>query len=319
MIDALTDSEIILSIVIVNSDGARDTLNCIDSIYQYPPCDPFEIILVDNCSRELCLPIVAERFPGVHTFSSPARQGFAKNYNLGIRQARGQLVLILNNDTLVREDALNRLIDAARQVGDGIIGPQLLALNGKIQTDCARDLISPARYVLNLLVLDLGLPTGKLVDAWRQRQRRYRVSGQVPCITGACMLLSRATLDQIGLLDEGFDFYFEDVEWCHRAHKFGLPVFYVAEARIVHLGDQALGKVKEWAKQSEYRSALKYFRAYYRWSLTHERILWAVVALNYLMRMLAFTFLQLMGHSLQGAQAYRQLFSWMMHQFPSER
>ncbi|MCX7840592.1 MAG: glycosyltransferase family 2 protein [Anaerolineae bacterium] len=306
-----------MSIVIVNSDGTSDTLNCIASIYQHPPRDSFEIILVDNCSREPCLSLVAERFPQVRTYSSPTRQGFAKNYNLGIRQARGQFVMILNNDTIVHADALDILVKTAKAHPEyGIIGPRLLSPDGTIQTVCARALISPARYVLNLLIFDLGLPTGKLAEAWRQRELSKRSSGAVPCLSGACMLLARATLDQIGLLDEGFDFYFEDVEWCHRAQKLGWQVFYVADAKITHLGDRSLGKVKEWAKKSEYQSALRYFRRYYPWSLWRERALWLIVAINFFLRMLAFSAIEIVGKRSGNARAYWNLLKWIACEFP---
>jgi GT2 family glycosyltransferase len=307
----------VLSIVIVNSDGTQDTLNCIASIYQYPPRESFEVILVDNCSRESCLPIVQDRYPVVRTFSSPARQGFAKNYNLGIRQARGQFMVILNNDTIVHAAALDHLLKAGQENPEcGIIGPQLLSPNGKTQTVCVRDLVSPVRYALNLLVFDLGLPTGKLADAWRQHESRYQVAGSVSCISGACMLLSRATLNQIGLLDEGFDLYFEDVEWCHRAQKFGLQVVYVADAKITHLGDQSLGRVKERAKKSEYQSALRYFSRYYRWSLGRERVLWLIVVINYFLRMVAFGAMEIFGKNSGNARAYWNLLKWVWHEFP---
>src|SRR4051794_7531292 len=91
----------VLSIVVVNSNGTQDTLRCLDSIFRWPSSHTFEVILVDNCSRESCLSIVHERYPHVHTFAAPVSQGFAKNYNLGIQQARGQYILVLNNDTLI--------------------------------------------------------------------------------------------------------------------------------------------------------------------------------------------------------------------------
>ncbi len=97
-----------LSIVIVNSDGLRDTLTCIESIYRHPPREPFEIVVVDNCSREPAPPAIAERYPAVRAFMAPDRQGFAKNYNQGIRASRGEFVLVLNNDTLVSAGALER-------------------------------------------------------------------------------------------------------------------------------------------------------------------------------------------------------------------
>jgi GT2 family glycosyltransferase len=257
-----------LSIVVVNSDGAEDTLACLRSIYQHPPQVNFEVICVDNCSSSPFLPVLSQAFPEVRGVRAPQRQGFARNYNLGIRLAKGDFVLILNNDTLVHVDALDILLEVFRQYEQcGMVGPRLVSANGQTQTVCARKLLTPLDYILIQFLFDLALPAGKWLDGLRRRQLEQRGSGPVPCIIGACMLTSRAVLEQIGLLDEGYDFYYEDVEWCRRARMFGLQVVYVAEARITHLGDQSLAKVKEWAKQSEYKSAILYFRQYHRLKL----------------------------------------------------
>jgi GT2 family glycosyltransferase len=101
-----------LSIVIVNSDGVSDTLNCLDSIYHCPPSIPFEVVLVDNLSGQPGSSPVQSRFPEVTAVSSPRKQGFSKNYNLGMRHASGELVMILNNDTIVHPGGLDSLIDA---------------------------------------------------------------------------------------------------------------------------------------------------------------------------------------------------------------
>ena len=230
-----------------------------------------------------------DRYPQVRAYSAPARQGFARNYNLGIRLTRGQYVLILNNDTLVQPKTLDTLLDALRDnLHYGVVGPRLLAVNGIIQTVCARPLLSPLRYVSTLLLLDFGLPTGKMYDAYRRRRLRQHPSGPVPCLSGASLLVARGTLDRIGLLDEGYEFYFEDVEWCHRVQKSGQQVAYIAEASLTYLGDQSLSKVKVWAKQSEYRSALVTFRQYYHIGLGRARLVWLATALSFSMRFTLF-------------------------------
>lgn len=307
-----------LSIVVVNSDGTEDTLRCIELIYANPPSASFEIVLVDNCSRIPCLPLVHERFPKVRTFSAPRRQGFARNYNLGIREANGAYVLILNNDTLVHQDALDRLISALRDHPEyGMVGPQIRGTNDRIQPACARPLISPRRYLWHILPADLGHPLGRLIEQieiWRLERRQ---SGPVACIVGACMLVRRSDLDSLGALDEGYDFYYEDIEWCHRVWAQGRQVAYVAEARITHLGDQSLSKVKVWAKQSEYRSALRYFRQYYHISRRQEWMIWFVTALNFLLRGSIFLAQEAATGKMSYARAYFYLWSWVLCQRPA--
>jgi len=307
----------ILSIVIVDSDSAAYTLQCLDSIYQFPPDQPFEVLLVDNCSRNSCLSAVQARHPQVRTFLAPQRQGFAKNYNLGIRQSRGNYVLVLNNDTTIHAQALNHLICAAQQhTSYGMLGPKLLSANGNIQTVCARDLQTPLSYLWINLFIDAGLPLGKLWDRYQRWRLARRASGLVPCISGACMMVPRETLETIGLLDEGYDFYYEDIEWCHRVQAYGKAVAYIAEAEITHFGDQSLSKVKVWAKQSEYGSALRYFRQYYSLTSRQAWMIWLVTILSFFLRGSIFLFAEALGGSSSHARAYLYLWSWILRQHP---
>lgn len=307
-----------LSIVIVNSNGAEDTLRCVDSVFRFPPRDPFEVILVDNCSTVPIQPLMAESFPQVHVYRALAPQGFARNYNVGVRQARGAYVMILNSDTLVHARALDLLVDRLKQHPQyGMAGPRLVSSDGRVQSSCARALYTPFSYSLVLLLFDLGLPTGRLRESSLSRRVAKQPSGPVPCINGACMVVSRGLLDKIGPLDEGYDFYFEDMEWCHRAQKAGWKVVYVADAIVTHYGDQSLSKVKEWAKKSEFRSALRYFRQYHNLSNWQARVLWLVTAASFLLRMLAFAVMELVSRRPGYARVYWQLFKWILRQDPS--
>jgi GT2 family glycosyltransferase len=307
----------VLSIVIVNSDGTQDTLNCLTSIYTYPPEVPFEVILVDNCSKESCIPVVNEIFPQVITLSSKQRQGFSINYNFGIRKSSGDYILILNNDTLVHHDTFNALIHAIKcNPSYAMVGPKLLNTNGSIQTSCARSLRTPFQYIMNQFLLDLALPTGKLWDSYLRSRIKKRTTGPVQCISGACMLVSRKLINQVGLLDEGYDFYYEDIEWCHRVQKHGLIVAYIPEAMVTHLGDQSLSKVKVWAMRSGYRSAIRYFKHYHDLSVIGHWMIWLATMLGYLLRALAYLLIELFTRQKKHARAYIDLSRWIIHQSP---
>jgi GT2 family glycosyltransferase len=279
---------------------------------------PFEVVVVDNCSRFPCLPHVQEHFPQVRTYMAPCRQGFAKNYNLGIRQSRGDFVLILNNDTVVHSNALNHLVRAIEsEPAYGMVGARLLSADGNTQTVCARRLQTPWSYILINLFVDAGLPLGRLWDHFRRWNIGRQGSGPVSCISGACMLLPRDVLERIGLLDEAYDFYYEDIEWCHRVQRHGLSVGYIAEAEITHFGDQSLSKVKVWAKQSEYRSALRYFRHYYFLSPRQAWLIWFITALSFLLRGIVFLGREALGGRPGYARAYFYLWSWILRQHPA--
>lgn len=129
-------------------------------------------------------------------------------------------------------------------------------------------------------------------------------------------MLSRATLEQVGLLDEGYDFYFEDVEWCHRIQRHGLKTAYVAEAQITHYGDHSASKVKEWAKRSEYLSAQRYFQQYYHLSVRGQRGVWLAAVVSCLLRLAAFKLSELLTHRPGYARDYYNLLRWIITRYP---
>jgi GT2 family glycosyltransferase len=134
----------------------------------------------------------------------------------------------------------------------------------------------------------------------------------------ACMLVSRVALERVGLLDEGYDFYYEDIEWCHRFQKKGYQVAYIAESHITHLGDHSLSKVKEWAKQSEYRSALRYFRQYHHLSNAGAWGLWLATAAGFCFRAVLFTLAEKITAKTSHAQAYQNLTRWILRHPPGK-
>lgn len=307
----------VLSIVIVNTDGLDDTLGCLQSIFRHPPHVPFEVILVDNCSKDSCLAIASTRFPQIRTFAAPERQGFAKNYNLGMRHCHGELVLILNNDMVVQEGALDALIACMRgNPGYDLVGGRLMSTDGRIQPECVRSLPTVLTFVMMQLVLDPSLPIGRVWRRYSSWRLTKRPTGPVPCIMGACMLVRRSALETLGPLDEGYQIYYEDIEWCHRVWRQGGVVAYVAEAPITHYGDQTLSRMKVWAMKGAYESALKYFREYRDLTATETWFLWFGTTLSYHLRAFAFALLEKMLGRPGHAEAYRELSRWIVRQRP---
>lgn len=306
----------VLSIVVVNSNNTEITIACLESIYKFAPSIEFEVILIDNQSVPSCIPLVHQYFPQVLTVYSPISQGFAKNYNIGMRMSRGDFIIILNNDTLVHSGAFDDLLAALLKTNSGMAGPKLLSKNGDIQTDCVRLLPTPWHYVGRMLWLDTAFPVGKLRASQIRKKISQQKSGTVQAISGSCMLVSRSALEKAGLLDEGYDFYYEDIEWCHRFKKHGLSIIYVAEAQVTHLHDQSLSKVKVWAKQSEYMSALRYFKQYHQLSNVGAWGLWLVTVIGFTGRAVIFTIHDFINRKNTHAQAYRSLARWILYRLP---
>lgn len=302
-----------LSVVIVNHDGAADTLACLASLYANPPAAPFEIIVLDNYSHDGLVAAVEQQYPAVRLAVNTQREGFARNYNRGLALARGQYMLVLNNDTLLHPGALDLLLHALEaDPATGMAGPRLLDSTGRTQIDCARRAPTPASYLRDQLLTDMGLPLGRLYAGLLRRRIERRASGPVEAISGACMLISRAAFERVGPLDEGFKFYYEDTDWCKRFAAHGYSIAFVAEARITHLGDRAARKVKVWAKQQEYWGALRYFRRHWGLAPWALRCLWLATLYNWLVRGLLMLLAEAAGGGPGGARAYLYLWRWLL-------
>ena len=303
----------LLSVIICNSDSADYTLGCIASLYAHPPAGPLEIILVDNASRDGCVEQVRERFPAVQVLVAPQRQGFSRNYNLGLARARGEYLFVLNNDTLVAAGTLQALIDAmAAEPAYGMVGPLMLGIDGRPQLPCLRPLPTIASYVLQQLALDPGMPTGVLWQRLEQRRIAAHLGGPVPCISGAAMLLSRRSLELVGPLDEAYDFYYEDIEWCHRTQQRGLLVGYVPGSQLLHFGGQSSMKVKGWARQREHLSALHYFREYRGAGPSGLAVVRLATILGFLLRGLGFLLAEALDGKRRFARDYLYLWHWLL-------
>lgn len=265
--------------VIIANWNTRDLLRqCILSVLQSSL--DVQVIVVDNGSTDGSVQMVGGEFESVKLIVNSDNRGFAAANNQGLRAATAPYCMLLNSDTVVLDDALATLV---RHMGEnphtGCCGPQLLNTDGTLQP-------SGHSYPTLRSALAELLP----LPAWLRRvmrgpaeQRDYTEVCQVDEVSGAAMLVRRAALEDTGLLDEGFFFLGEDVDWCWRMTKRGWRVEYVPNARIVHHGGQSTIRGDA--------SWLRAPRAYYRLFRKHRRpweaeLLRAAMSLIILLRML---------------------------------
>jgi GT2 family glycosyltransferase len=254
-----------LSIVVV-SYNTRDLLRaCLASIPSAAgangtePETTYEVWVVDNASPDRSAEMVAAEFPEVRLVASSENLGFAKANNLALFEAAGRYLLLLNPDTEAKPGSLSALVrfmDANPRAG--ACGPKLLNSDGTLQRNGAR-----FPTVLREFVCVTGLR--------RLAMRRYELAMgygrddfdqtcEVDQVSGACLLVRRAALDQVGPLDDRFFMFYEEVEWCHRIKAAGWQVWYVAESRVTH---HWMGSVKQSSKRMTdelFRSQLLYYR-----------------------------------------------------------
>jgi N-acetylglucosaminyl-diphospho-decaprenol L-rhamnosyltransferase len=237
--------------VAIVSFNTRDLLAaCLESL---TTCSlPFHVVVVDNASRDGSAALVRRRFPWVTLIDAGRNLGFAAATNLAIRTVRDlhptlDYVLALNPDTVVGEGAIETLVaflDAHPRVG--IVAPRLLNPDGTVQTAAFRF------PTLLMTVLDLFPPgevlPGRLYNSWWHGRYPQEQSGAAPFPIdhplGACMLVRCAVIDQIGMLDEEYFMYAEEVDWCYRARRAGWAIWQEPRARwcMSRRGDRSVSR-----------------------------------------------------------------------------
>lgn len=220
-----------LSIVIVSFNAQNDLRNCLRSLADAPPAVAHEIVVVDNRSADGSVEVA--RAAGARVIALETNAGFAVANNAGIRATRGDLVLLLNNDTLVPPGAIDALIARLRAVPDaGIAGPRLVDARGRPELSFGR-MLSPWNELRQKTIgglYDRGWPPiERLVQRWLATERF------VDWVSGACLLVWRADAEAAGLLDERYFLYTEDADFCHAVRARGRKVLYTPAAQIVHL------------------------------------------------------------------------------------
>jgi GT2 family glycosyltransferase len=230
------DAEIVLSIII-SCYNTRDLVaDCLRSIYQNPPSEPFEIVLVDDASADGTSAMVRSEFPKVCLLRNEVNQHYAHSNNLAFDHVRGRYVLLLNNDTLVLPRALDEMIAFLREHPEaGMVGCRLLNEDGTIQWSVkslpnAAAAIAGARSFAAKLFPNNRLTRQHLLHIGRDMTQPF-VAGYV---SGAASMMPRAVMKEVGYLDPSL-FYHVDADHCKRIAQAGYKCYYLPTATIVHL------------------------------------------------------------------------------------
>lgn len=252
-----------ISVVIV-SYKVKDMLRkCLESIRRSQGDLALEIFVVDNASGDGTVEMVKNDFPEAKLIASQENLGFAKANNLALKQAQGEYVLLLNPDTEVNAETFaNSLEFFQRHPEAGVVGPKMFYGNGELQPSVRR-LPKLWPIVLMLLKAPKVFPHLKSIDNYLATDFDYAREQAAEQIMGAYMFMPRATLDKIGLLDERYFIWFEEVDFCRRVWQAGLQVWYSPSISIIHHGGKSFAQQAFVTKQQVFfTSAAKYFLKY---------------------------------------------------------
>ena len=244
-----------LSIIIVNYRSSKYIVDCIQSALACNSDNPFEWIVVDNASYDESKSIITKRFPFVKWIDMNYNAGFARANNEGIRQSTGEVVLLLNPDTIVQNNALQRCFEKFILTEDAACGVQLLNPDGTAQ-------ISGNFFMKGGINHLLALPYWGNFLRWiafainTKKPNVLQASNQekVDWISGAFLMVKKWAIEKAGMMDEDFFLYAEEIEWCSRLKKIGNLSIY-GDIQMIHL----LGETIKDATQTEDKTYFNLF------------------------------------------------------------
>jgi N-acetylglucosaminyl-diphospho-decaprenol L-rhamnosyltransferase len=257
-----------VSLIILNYKTKDLLQQCLEEIVSSHWALHTEVVVVDNDSRDGSLEMIRERFPTVRAIASGTNVGFAAGMNLAFKEARGRYFLILNPDVSRFGNAVPTLCAyMERHPKVGLAAPRLVYPDGREQISCYR---FPTVWIPLLRRTPLGhLPWAQeVLGQYVMRDFSRKDNLPVGWVIGACMLIRRSALEEVGAFDERFFLYFEDVDLCRRLWQAGWEVHYVADAEVVHrhqrlsAEDPGIRGMLSHPTRAHIESAVKYFAKY---------------------------------------------------------
>ena len=224
----------LVSIIILNYNAGNLLLNCVDSVFKstYPN---FEVLVVDNISTDNSHVVCKKKFEKIHLIENKENLGYCEGNNVGIRNANGEFVVILNPDTIVEPNWLNHLMSAYNEFGEGLYQPKFFSLNEK-------HVLQSTGNMLHIFGFGFAKDKGKIDD------KKMESVEKINYASGTCLFTSKIVLDKIGLLDPFLFLYHDDLDLGWRAAHIGINSFYVPKSIIYHAESYSI----KWSSKKFY-------------------------------------------------------------------
>lgn len=288
-----SNPQIELSIVTVSWNVCDLLRDCLKSVEKNQENVNLEMIVVDGGSSDGSPEMVENEFPWVKLICRSENLGFPKGNNLGIRQAKGRHILLLNPDTIVKDNAFFKMVSYLDDnIGVGGLGGQLLNADGSIQSS-RRRFPSYWTAIFESTWLEPYAPK-RILDRYYVQDLPLNEITDVDWVMGACLMVPRRVIDHVGLLDEDYFMYSEELDWCRRIKESGWRIVYFPPAQIVHY----IGKSSEQAVTARHinfqRAKLRYFRKHHGRFITF--MLRIFLLSNYIFQLILEAVKGLLGH-----------------------
>jgi len=228
------NSNPLVSIIILNYNAGKLLLNCIDSVFK-STYQNFEVIVVDNLSTDNSHVRCKEKFEKIQLIENKENLGYCEGNNIGIRNANGEFIIILNPDTIVEPNWLNHLMSAYNKFGEGLYQPKFFSLKEKL-------VIQSTGNMLHIFGFGFARDKGKIDN------EKIKSIEKINYASGTCLFTSKIVLDKIGLLDPFLFLYHDDLDLGWRAAHIGINSFYVPKSIIYHAESYSI----KWSSKKFY-------------------------------------------------------------------
>ena len=227
-------SEPLVSVIVLNYNAGELLLNCIDSLKK-SRYEKLEIIVVDNISTDNSQVICKERFPDINLIQNKENLGYCGGNNIGITNAKGEFIVILNPDTIVEVNWLDELISAYNEFGEGLFQPKILSLNEE-------NIIQSTGNMLHIFGFGFARDKGNKIN---NEQEEIEKIGYA---SGTCLFTSKKVIEKVGLLDKFLFLYHDDLDLGWRASQIGINSYYVPKSKVYHVESYSL----KWSSKKFY-------------------------------------------------------------------
>lgn len=232
-----------LSVIIVNYNVEHFLEQCLNSVLIATEKVDTEIIVVDNNSVDGSIKMMQQKFPEIQLIANKENLGFSKANNQAIRIANGEYILLLNPDTLVEADTFKKVVDFMDSHPEaGGLGVKMLDGKGNFLPESKRGLPTPTAAFFKMFGFSKVFPKSKVFSKYHLGYLNMNETHEVEVLSGAFMMMRKTTLDKVGLLDEDFFMYGEDIDLSYRIIKGGYKNFYFPETRIIHYKGESTKK-----------------------------------------------------------------------------
>jgi GT2 family glycosyltransferase len=246
--------------VIIPVYRGRDVIgSCLDSLPTPSRQSQIEVIVIDDCFPDSAGELVKSRYPDVKLLTNETNRGYAVSVNRGLKRAEGDFILLLNQDTVALPGAVDSLVKELEQDTDlAAAAPQLLNYDGSIQPSC-RSFPTYMDVVYHHLLLPYIFPRSRVFSHWKMGWFLHDRRAEVDQPSFSAIMLKRETVQSVGLLDERFRIFFNDVDYCKRILDGGGRILFCPDAKVTHLGGHAVKKLPVRRIIDSHAGFIRYF------------------------------------------------------------